>query len=285
MSNRTGAAAGVMAVFTASFAFSWGFVLVKAIALPPVTIAFFRVLIGAAVLVIASSILRPGWPSARTAVLGAGLCFGLHQLAFITATHETSIAVVTLLGALQPLVVSLVSRRTLGERVPPALYGWSLLAASGVGLVVYANLGSASRSLFGDLLACANLVLTSAFYLFSKRARDQGASTLSLTTATLVIALILISPALAFTPPAAPIAPRDWTLLVILALVPGNGHLLLNWAHPRISAALGSLTLASIPLLASVWAWLVFDQPYTIRHALGMLVVLVAIEGGRRQSR
>jgi hypothetical protein len=71
MRDRRDTAAGVAAVFTASFAFSWGFVLVKAIALPPATIAVFRLLIGAVVLGVASAILKPGWPNARPAVLHA----------------------------------------------------------------------------------------------------------------------------------------------------------------------------------------------------------------------
>jgi drug/metabolite transporter (DMT)-like permease len=82
-----------------------------------------------------------------------------------------------------------------------------------------------------------------------------------------------------------PATASDWWLVGLLALIPGNGHLLLNWAHPRVSAALSSLMLAAIPLLSSIWARLVYGEPYGPRHVVGMLLVVVAIELGRRAER
>ena len=74
----------------------------------------------------------------------------------------------------------------------------------------------------------------------------------------------------------------NFGLLAVLALGPGNGHLLVNWAHRRISAALSSLVLASIPLLSSLWAYLVLGEQFTLRHGIGMVIVILAIEIGRR---
>jgi hypothetical protein len=42
------------------------------------------------------------------------------------------------------------------------------------------------------------------------------------------------------------------------------------------------LLLASIPMLASLWAHLVLGEPYTWLHLAGMGLVLTAIEAGRR---
>lgn len=67
-----------------------------------------------------------------------------------------------------------------------------------------------------------------------------------------------------------------------LALLPGNAHLLVNWALRRVSAALASLTLLTVPLLASIWAHVVFGEPYGLRHVIGMLLVAAAVEAGRR---
>ena len=73
-------------------------------------------------------------------------------------------------------------------------------------------------------------------------------------------------------------------MLAVLALLPGNGHLLVNWALPRVSAALGSLILTAVPLLASLWAHLIFHEPYGPLHLIGMTMVAAAIEGGRRSE-
>lgn len=287
-----GNAGGLAALLVAVTGFSWGFIIVKALPVPPATLAFWRLVLAAGVLGAVALVARIPWPRHPGAVLGAGIAFGVHQLLFIAATKATSIAIVTLLGALQPLLVSLVSRRVVGERVPAVLRYCSVLAIAGVALVVQANLGDDSRSLVGDLLACANVVAFTAYFLFAKRAREQGARTITLTAASFVAALIVVAPATLVehwvgSPPAEGFLPSAAVFagVAFLALVPGSGHLLVNWAHPRVSAALASLVLASVPLLSSIWARIVFDEPYGPRHVAGMLLVMVAIEWGRRAER
>jgi len=263
-------------------AFSWGFVLVKALALPAATIAGWRLVIGALALSGALLVLKPARTGPLVPVLGAGLCFGLHQLAFISATHATSIAVVTLIGALQPLLVAVLGRRGTPERARTSVYLWSVVATAGVGLVVFANPNEKSRSLLGDGLAVVNLLLYSGFYLFSKRARETGWSTLPLTRNTFAISLLVVVPVWLLAPVVVPPSGPHWGMLAVLALLPGNGHLLVNWALPRVSAALGSLVLTSVPLLASLWAHLIFHEPYGLPQLAGMALVAAAIEGARR---
>jgi len=282
--KRSGSA-GFAAVLGAASLFSWGFILVKAAGLPPATTAVWRLLLALLVLLAAAGVTGARWPRLTRTVGLAGVGFGAHQLLYMAASQTTSIAVVTLVTALQPLLVAVVSHRTVGEAVPKRLIGWALVALLGVAVVVVANLGAKSRSLSGDLLSVVNLFAFTAYFLFAKRAREGGAPTLTLTAQIAAVALAVVAPALLLVDTWAPERSDQWLLVAVLALGPGNAHLLLNWAHRRVSAALASLTLSAVPLLASVWAHLVFDEPYGIRHVLGMLLVAVAIEGGRRAER
>lgn len=281
--------AGLGAILLAVTAFSWGFILVKAVDLPAAELALYRLLWSVAVLGPVAWRLRAVWPRLSAPVVGAGVMFGLHQLLFIEATKRTSVAIVTLIGALQPLMVSLVSRKTIGEVVPLRLLLSSLLAVAGVAVVVQANLGDASRSLAGDVLSVVNLFVFVAYFLFSRTARDRGTATLPFTTVVFAIALAVVAPVAlygGFTDPAARLPTfGEGAALLLMAMVPGNGHLLVNWAHTRVSAALSSLVLALVPLLSSIWAALVFDEPYGPRHVIGMLLVIAAIEGGRRAEK
>lgn len=271
-------------------AFSWGFIIVKALPLPAAELGLLRLLISVVVLAPVAWRLHTPWPRMRDwPVLGAGVLFGLHQLLFISATQHTSVAIVTLIGALQPLLVSVVSRRTIGEVVPLRLLLSSVLALIGVAVVVQANLGDDSRSLYGDVLSVVNLLVFVAYFLCARTARDRGTHTLTFTTAVFFVSLFVVAPALLVSAGAqgglrAP-TPFELAMLVVMSMIPGNGHLLVNWAHTRVSAALSSLVLALIPLLSSVWAALVFHEPYGPRHVLGMLLVIAAIEGGRRAEK
>lgn len=280
--QRSKTTAGVAAIAFAATIFSWGFVIVKYVALPAPVIATWRLLIGTAFLTAVALVIRAPWPRNYPAVIVAGLAFGVHQLLYINAAQRTSIAIVAIIGAMKPLVVTLVARRAVGERVPRAFRLWALVALAGVVLVVGANYRDGSRTLAGDVIAVANLFAVTAYLLFAKRARMEGAHTLTFTACMIGIAVLVVAPGLMFVDAVLPTAGWQWALIALLALGPGNGHLLVNWSHRRVSAALLTLVLSLVPLLASIWAHLVFGEPYGWLHVAGMALVVVAIEGGRR---
>lgn len=284
---RSGAQSGVgvAAVVVAMVGFSTGFPIVKGVELPAAAIGAWRLGLGVVVLGVAALLLRAPLPRRPGPIVAAGLAFGLHQVIFIEATKLTAIAIVTLVAAMQPLLVGLVSRRTLGEPVPKALAGWALVAIAGVAVVAAATWGDDSRDLLGDLLAVVNLAAFTAYFLAGKRARNDGAPVLTFTVGFLGIAFLALLPVALLGGAVVPTSALDVSLLVFLAVLPGNGHLLLTWAHSRVSAAMSSLVLAGIPVLAALWGRLFFDEPFGIAHVVGILAVVVAIEGGRRVER
>ena len=297
--GQDGSRGGLPALLGALLVFSLGFPLVKAIPLAAAGIALPRLLLAAAVLGVAAVLTNQRWPRLSGPVLLAGLAFGGHQLLFISATQRTSIAVVTLLSALQPLLVALLSPLVVGERVRPAVAAWCGVAVAGVALVVGGDVDDPSRSTAGDLLALLNLFVFTAYFLAAKRARQAGTAATTLTVVQYLVAALVVLPLFWLQgsplpgdppPPGADAALAVGAggtvlLLVLLAMGPGNGHLLLNWAHRRTTAALASLVLAAIPLLASVWAALLLDEPLGWRHVGGALLVATSIEGARRAER
>lgn len=284
MSSDRSTPAGVMAVLGSAFLFSWGFVLAKTIPLPPATLALWRAVIGAVVLGIAAAALRLPWPRLSRTILLAGVAFGVHQLLYLAAVKQTSIAIVVLLGATLPLTVAVVSHRAIGERVSAGLMVWTTVALAGIAMVVWANVGDPSRSLAGDLLAVANIIVFSVYFVAAKAARGAGVSTVPFTTVVLTITAVVVFPAALVSTTLLPQTSAALWLTALLAMGPGNGHLLLNWAHPRVRAALSSLLLMATPILAPVWAHLVLDEPLGVRHWLGIALVAIGIEGGRRSD-
>ncbi|WP_165491693.1 DMT family transporter [Egibacter rhizosphaerae] len=280
-STLAGPGGGFAAVLGAMVAFSTGFPIVKGIDLPAASIAFWRLGLGIAVLGALAVAFRTPWPRRLGPVVGTGLAFVTHQLIFIEATKLTSIAVVTLVAAMQPLLVALVSRRTVGERVPLSLIAWSGVALAGVALVLMRTAGDDSRDPLGDVLAVVNLFAFTAYFLAAKRARTTGAPTLTFTASFLAVGLVVVTPFAFAAPTLVPATAFDVSWLVILALIPGNGHLLLNWAHQRVSAALASIALAGIPLLGSLWGHLFFGEPFGLVHVAGISLVAAAVVGSR----
>ena len=287
---------GLLALVGALLVFSLGFPLVKAIPLPAAGIALPRLLLAAAVIAVAAGVLRHSWPRPTGPVLLAGLAFGAHQLLFIGATQRTSIAVVTLVGAMQPLLVAVLAPVVVGERVRPVVVAWCAVAVGGVALVVLADVDDPARSTGGDLLAVVNLLSFTVYFLAAKRARQAAVPATTLTVTQYLVAAGVVLPAFLLAgsplpgdpPPAAADAAvgvgagATVLLLVLLAFGPGNGHLLLNWAHARTSAALAALVLAAVPLLASVWAAVLYDEPLGAVHVVAAVLVAASVEGARR---
>ena len=274
---------GLLAVVAGVTMFSSGPVLIKFVELSPAVVSFIRLLIGGVVLGVVGLVAGLRWPRHQwVALLLAGLAFGGHQMAFISAVQHTSVAIVTLLVATQPLLVALVSQPLLNEAVPRRLFLCAGVALVGVAVVLSGSIDHVSHSWWGDLWALGNLGVWTAYFVLAKRIRTAGVSTLSFTVAMMWLALLVVAPALLFQSTGRLPTSRDWLFIAIVALGPGNGHLLINWAHPRVRAALSSLALTLVPVLSSLWAWLALGEPYTIRHVGGMALVIFAVECGRR---
>lgn len=244
--------AGVSAVALATVLWSTTGALVKWVTIPALVISFYRLVLSVPILVVMVKGRRNG-PKAgplRPAVVG-GLLFALHQLTFFSSLKMTTIANVTLIGALQPAVVALVAKRFIGERVRRSQPLWIGLAIVGVALAVLASVGTPAWSPVGDLLAVANLLIFTAYFLVSKEARnklDTPRYNLVMTaTAAVVISIITV----ATWQPVVRQSAKEWAVLVFIAAVPGTmGHLLVNWAHPRVTAAVSSTILLGVPILS-----------------------------------
>ncbi len=231
--------------------------------------------------------IRRGFNGAWTrASLGGGALFGVHQLLFFNSLKMTSVANVTIIGALQPALVLLVGGRLFGETTTLRAIVWSLLALAGTVVVIVGSAGTPAWNPLGDTVAVANLFAFTAYFLFSKRIRrDVGASQYVVGMTTVAGLVVLVAALLTgqdFTAPTA----HDWPLLVFIAVFPGTlGHFLTNWAHRHTSAFLMSIMLLAVPVLASSGAAVFLEEPLGPPQIVGGAIVLLSIGMVVRSTR
>jgi len=209
-------------------------------------------------------------------VLG-GLLFGGHQLLFFNALKLTSVANVTIIGALQPVIVLVAAGPLFGERPSAGVVGWSLVALAGTSLVVL-GAGGTSTSPLGDALAVANLLVFTGYLLASKWVRSRvepSAYVLGMTTvAGLVVLIATVVGRADVTSPRG----GQWLVLLFLAVGPGTlGHWLLNWAHAHVPAFAMATMLLAVPVLSTAGAFLFLGEGLESLQMLGGLVVLLAV--------
>jgi drug/metabolite transporter (DMT)-like permease len=220
---------------------------------------------------------RLGGPLLRGSIIG-GTLFALHQILYFSSLKLTSVANVTIIGALQPVLVLLAVGPMFGESVERRAIGWSLVAFAGTALVVFGAVDEPSWSARGDALAAINLFAFTGYFLASRRLRDELGAweyVVGMTTVSgLIMILVVVVSGQDFGQPAA----WEWAVFVFIAIFPGTlGHLLSNWAHAHVSAFVASIILLAVPVVASAGAYLLLGESLNGLQLAGGAVVLVAI--------
>ena len=199
---------------------------------------------------------------------------------FFTALNITTVANATIIGALQPIVLIIVAGGKFGEVITKRLVGISIFATGGVAVVVLGSSNDVSWSPLGDLLALLAMILFSAYFVAVKSVRVH-IDTFTLQTLAMFIGSIGLLPFLIIfqgsTSGFPALTQNEFLWIVVLLIVPGSGHFLMNWAHLHVSLSLAGLLMLAIPVLSAGGAWVFLDQSVSILQVVGGAVVIFAL--------
>ncbi len=291
-SARSARRLGIVAVWVATFAWAWGYILVKWSGLDGLHFAMFRLWTGAVISCIAllGTRRRVSREAFRACALG-GVFFAADIGLGFSAIKHTTIADVAVIGALAPVAIVIVSARRLHEHVEGR--DWVLVAVSfvGVAVVAIASSGLPSWSPFGDLLAVAGIATWSAYWFFSRHVRERA-------DPIVYFACVMVAAALVMTPTAFLLAgvphwpaARDWLAIVGVALVPGFvGHTLVIWSHRHVESWLSALVTQCSPVVTVTLAWVLLGESLPPLAIAGGAIVIVAtgavlVAAARRDAR
>lgn len=260
---------------------SWGFgsVLVKLMSISGVSLAFYRLWLGSALMLVIVTLgrRRLTLDVVRRAV-PAGLLFGVNVAMFFSGLRLTSVANANLISALQPAIVLMVAGPLFGEHVGRREVAWTAVSLAGVGVVIVGGSSSPAWSPAGDLLAFGAVLTFTGYFLVSKRAR-QTVGTLEYVAVVQLIAAIVVTPIVLLSPGGIEwLEPLDALWLALIVFGTGVGaHLVVNWGHRYVNVSASSLMMLGVPVVAAVAAWLVLDESITPLQIAGSAVTLGAI--------
>jgi drug/metabolite transporter (DMT)-like permease len=241
-------------------------------------VAFYRLWLGAALLttITYATGKRLSWSTLRATWLG-GLFLAGDMTMFYSAVRLTSIVDVSVIGAFQPALVLIVARPLFGERMSRSDVGWIILAMVGVSIAVIGPGAAGHHRVLGDLLAVGALLSFSAYWLVSKHARELTGA-IEYTAGVMIVAAIGATPIVLLAGQSlSRIHLSDWGWIVLLAIVPGGGHLIMNWAHRFVDASISSAISCLAPLVAAVVAIPILGQSLSWLQVVGVLIGLSAI--------
>jgi drug/metabolite transporter (DMT)-like permease len=205
-----------------------------------------------------------------------GLAFGLNISLFFTAVKLTSVTDATIITALQPALLLTVVNRLFGERVTWGVIGGTIVAFGGTALVVLGPGGVERHALVGDVLAVGALLSWAWYFVASKQVRRQMA-TLEYQAAMTIIAALVVTPVALINGGRLVGEWSTWGWVILLATVPGGGHLLMNWAHAHVRLTITSLLNLATPVLAMAGAALLIHERVTWLQIVGTAIVIGAL--------
>src|SRR5471032_1037433 len=200
--------------------------------------------------------------------------------------HPASVANSTVLANLAPIFVTLAGWILWRQRVTRTFLLGMFVAIVWMFVLVGPNFSTGGRPLAGDALGALTAVFYAGYFLAIKIARDAGASTARLMAwSTTITSLVLLPVAAAFPQPFWPSSVPGWWVLAGLALVTqvlGQG--LIAYAFAHLPASLSSVSLLIQPVMAALFAWLLFGEAIGAAQYLGGAIVLAGIWLARRGS-
>lgn len=269
---------------------SAGPVLVGIVDVPPTVSAFYRMVIGGAVLLTIALARGQRILAGRRLMLILGLA-GVASALDMTLWHRSIVYIgpglAALLGNLQVFGLAIVGVLFLGERLRATLVVSILIAVLGLVLLVGIDWSVFSSNYrWGLIFGLLTIVVYTAYILClraARKARPDISPVRDLAIASVFAALVLgaIS-AIEGASLAIPSAGQGGLLAAYALGSQVIGWVLITSALAHVPASLVGLVMLLQPALALVWDILFFDRSMSARELAGVLLVLAAIYLGAR---
>ena len=226
---------------------------------------------------------RPYSPRDILLLAGAGAFFTADLSLWHTALGYTSVANATLLPNFFPVFVTLGAWLFFRQRVTRVFLGGMVVALIGAVLLIGTNAGMSKQTLLGDMLALSTAVVYAGYFLTVSRLRQRFSAFAIMTWVAVFASLFLFVESLIVGEPLFENSLQGWIVLVGLALVSQvGGQGLITYALAHLPPAFSAVSMILQPLVATIVAWMLFQETLDPLQAVGGVVVLTGIWLARR---
>ena len=210
----------------------------------------------------------------------AGLCLGVHFTFWIASLRYTSVASASVLVTVHPIILIVVESLLFHESFSRWSWGGVFVAFGGSALLAYADKSVTSgfpHPLLGDALAFTAALVFAVYFLIGRKLRqkyewlDYVFLVYSWAAATCFVLSMIIGVNLRV---------NATVIMMALGLALGPqimGHGSMNFSVKYISPTLLSTLVLTEPLLATLLAYLIFNELPSISSFVAMMVVIAGI--------
>lgn len=262
----------------------WGVgpLLVRGMSVSGVSVSFYRMWLAVPVMVLLARLLgeRLTIRTLKMCLL-PGVLFAFSMMFGFESMRQTSIANATLIGQLSPAFMILGAGRLVGEKPTSRAIAAAVVSFAGLGLMVAASGDTSGSSLGGDILALANVVCFTGYFLMMKKLRNANVGSWEFLAGVFVVGSIALTPyCLVAADDLGGMTGLDFVRIGAMILGPGVlGHGLITWATRHLEVTTTSLLTLLSPPLSVIGAWVIYEQRLSGGQLLGGVVVLIGLAG------
>lgn len=268
---------GIAAVSFASIFIRWA-------EAPPLTIAFYRLLLASIFFWtargrLALHHLRGGSFSTLGLCAVSGAALAVHFASWITSLSMTSVSSSVVLVTTTPIWVAVGSRFILREPVRLTFVVALLIAVSGAVLIGgFDASASGHESAIGDLLALIGAMAGAIYFLIGRRVQRKLDTWAYVTATYTTAAIVLFLWAMLAQAPFTGFPIKTYVLFILIALVPQViGHTSFNWALKHLTAAMVSVALLGEPVGATVLAYFLLNEQLGWQKIIAAALTLAGV--------
>jgi drug/metabolite transporter (DMT)-like permease len=267
---------------------AWGVtgVIAKSVDMGGMALAAYRSSVGAVVLLVIlyATGERLTWRALKIGAVG-GVFLGLDLVLFFSAVKLTTVANATVISALQPALVILISGPLLHEKVAKGASTWAIVGLAGTLLVIFGASGLPDWSAKGDALAFLTLFAWTGYFVASRMIRGQLGALEYATVTAIVSSLVAWPAAIIFRQDVSWPTWGSWGWIIVLALCAGiGGHFLMSYSIPHLPLWASSTMTLSIPVISTATAAIFLDEAVSGLQVAGMAIVIFALAMAIRVS-
>ncbi|VED91277.1 EamA-like transporter family [Streptococcus equinus] len=285
--NRCNSAKYIFLIFLAICFLATGGIFVKLSPLPPINTGFYRVLFSIPMLlpfIKKSDLQSLSYKQVVTIVLAGAFLAG--DLTFWNSSFSyTTVANSNLLVNLTPFTVIPVSYFLFKEKMTPKFLLGGLVTLLGVFVLMANKVTVSPERLLGDSMSLGASVFYAMFMITVYKLRDTVKSNVIMFLSAFGTLLVLAA-VISFTEGF--YVPKNfeelWPLLALALVSQILGQGLLAYCLGKVNASLSSLITLSQPVVAALYAWVIFQEHLNLQSIIAIIITLTGVYLAKTQT-
>lgn len=216
----------------------------------------------------------------------AGIFFAADIGIWHLSLFKTSVMNSTLLNNMTPIFVTLFSWIVLKEHLNWKNIIGIVLAVFGTCLLITSHGPLVELHLYGDLMALSSAAFFAGYVLIVKYLRHHLPAPTIMAWTSMSCMYCLAVMTFSYETNIIPATLKDWLPLMGLAIIVhvlGQTFIAISLKH--LSATFSSLTMMIIPMVSAIFAWILFDEAFTLLKVIGGVIILAGIIIARQNEK